>query len=301
MSDSSSLMSPIYSSLPETQNITPGLYLVSTPIGNLRDITIRALDALRQADRILCEDTRQSGKLLKTYGISVRLESYHDHSTDKSRQRILQLLKDGEKIALISDAGTPMISDPGFKLVRDAQQSEISVIPVPGANAILPAVQLCGFGCDKFTFLGFLPQKSGARTKILEDFKNSPTPLILYESASRLCATAQSCFDSLGERPATIIREITKLYEETIPGHLSDFANPTSKKGNHEKLKGEIVLVIDRPKAQIMQEADIIALLQQHMSEGHSLKQAVAEVTSLTGRRKQEIYQLALNIKKSMT
>ncbi|MCP9765025.1 16S rRNA (cytidine(1402)-2'-O)-methyltransferase [Lacihabitans soyangensis] len=217
------------------------LVLVPTPIGNLKDITLRALEELKNADLILAEDTRTSGVLLKHFEISKPLQSYHIFNEHKTVQKIIDILKSGKRIALISDAGTPGISDPGFLLVRACVQNEIEVICLPGATALIPALVVSGFPTDSFTFEGFLPVKKGRQTK-LNELKEEKRTMVFYESPHRLVKTLENFIEYFGgERTASVSREISKLHEETVRGTLSEilaiFATRT--------VKGEIVMIVE--------------------------------------------------------
>lgn len=277
------------------ETLDPGLYLVSTPIGNLRDITLRALDVMRSADMILCEDTRHTGRLLQAYNITTPLNAYHDHSGEKLRQNYLHHLHNGKTLALLSDAGTPLISDPGYKLVQDCVAQNIKVTPVPGANAVLPALQLSALGSDKFIFLGFLPSKAGERKRLLQDFKTIQASLIFYESPNRVSQSLCECLEVLGDRPAAIIREITKLYETAIRGELSELV---SNMQAGEKLKGEVVIVIGRAGEIQKEKKMVISELKENMKK-LSLKDAVDLVYKDSGWRKKDVYDMALELKQS--
>ena len=217
------------------------LILVPTPIGNLKDITLRGLEELKNADIILAEDTRTSGVLLKHFEISKPLQSYHIFNEHKTVQKIIDILKSGKRIALISDAGTPGISDPGFLLVRACVQNEIEVICLPGATALIPALVVSGFPTDSFVFEGFLPVKKGRQTKLTE-LKEEKRTMVFYESPHRLVKTLENFIEYFGgERTASVSREISKLHEETVRGTLSEilaiFAART--------VKGEIVMIVE--------------------------------------------------------
>lgn len=274
------------------KELKPGLYLVATPIGNLRDITLRALDVLRSVDVIACEDTRVSGKLLQAYEIKKSLFPYHDHNADEQRPKLLAKIKAGERVALISDAGMPLISDPGYKLVRDAQEQGIYITSLPGANAPLMALQLSGLPTDAFSFLGFLPSKSKARSDILETWSRSAAPLILFESANRLDDTLKDMQIVLGDRPCTVVRELTKYFEDVWPGKISDHLARLERDGPP---KGEIVIVVGGYEAG-EQTFDVDALLLQEM-EKSSLREAVQAVTEMTGLSRKAVYDAALKLK----
>lgn len=271
------------------ETLKPGLYLVSTPIGNLRDITLRALDVLAGADVIACEDTRVSGKLLKAYDIKAKLISYNDHSDESKRAHILGMIKDGKAVALISDAGTPLISDPGYKLVRGAYDEGLSVTTLPGANAPLSALQLSALPSDNFSFIGFLPAKSGARQEVLREWADVNTTLIAFDTGPRLLKSLADILGVMGDRHIAIVREITKLYEESIRGKVSELLEI-------EQPKGEIVLVISPPDATTYSDADVRGLLLEAL-KGNPTKKAASIVAEQTGLPKSELYDLALALK----
>src|SRR5690606_31259972 len=200
------------------QQFAPGLYLVATPIGNLRDITLRALDLLAIADRILCEDTRVTARLLQHYGISRPTLSYHEHNAERMMPRVMEHLAAGEIVALVSDAGTPLVSDPGYRLVRAAVEQGIAVTALPGASAALAALSVAGLPTDRFLFAGFPPQKTVARQRFFEEFRDIPASLIFFESPHRLKASLVDAAAVLGPRPAALCRELTKRFEEVRRG-----------------------------------------------------------------------------------
>jgi 16S rRNA (cytidine1402-2'-O)-methyltransferase len=270
--------------------LSAGLYLVATPIGNLRDMTIRAIETLSQVDIILCEDTRMTGKLLQAHGIRGKLDIYNDHTADRIRSRVLDMLAEGKRIALVSDAGMPLISDPGYKLVRDAQDLGLNVTTVPGANAALAALQLSGLPTDKFCFLGFLPPKEKARRDSLREWADVKGTLVVYETAPRLIDSLKDMALVLGDRPAAVVREITKMYEETRRGNLSALAAHYEGAGEP---KGEIVVVIGPPEEKAFSDDDIGTLLHQAF-ENMSVKDAAAQVAERTGVAKKKVYELAL-------
>ena len=217
------------------------LFVVGTPIGNLEDITLRAISTLQNVDLILAEDTRNSKKLLSAHNIDTKMMSYHEHSNEKETKRIISLLLDGKNLALISDAGTPTISDPGYGLIRDGIKKEIKIIPIPGAAAITTAMSVSGLPSDSFTFFGFLPQKKG-RIKKIKELLNVDNTIILFESPFRLEKTLNQLKEYLGNRSVVVGRELTKLYEEIIRGNLEDVIKYFSK----SKVKGEIVIMIGK-------------------------------------------------------
>ena len=217
------------------------LFVVGTPIGNLEDITLRAILTLQNVDMVLAEDTRNSKKLLDAHNIDTKMISYHEHSSEKDIKRIIDLLLEGKDLALISDAGTPTISDPGYGLIRDCIKNNIIITPIPGASAITAAMSISGLPSDSFTFVGFLPQKKG-RMKKIEQLKNIDNTIILFESPFRLEKTLNQLLDSLGNRSVVVGRELTKLYEEVIRGNLDGVIKYFSK----SKVKGEIVIMIGK-------------------------------------------------------
>lgn len=277
----------------EIVTLSSGLYLVATPIGNLRDMTLRAMDALASVDFVLCEDTRVTGKLLKAYGISKKMVSYNDHSASKKRSFVLEELSNGGRIALVSDAGMPLISDPGYKLVRDCLDLGIFVTSLPGANAPLAALQLSGLPSDKFSFLGFVPPKSEARKKIMRQWADVPGSLIIFESGPRLIDSLKDMLTVWGDRPAAVVRELTKLYEESRRGSLSELASFYESEG---RPKGEIVVVVGAAAVRDYSEDDLKELLNRAL-ETMGMKEASAFVSDETGKSKKILYELALSMK----
>ena len=222
----------------------PGtLYVVSTPIGNLEDITHRAIRVLGEVDLIACEDTRHTHKLLQHYGISTKTISYHEHNEQERSGELIDLLLRGTNVAVVSDAGTPGISDPGFRLIRLAVAKQVQVVPIPGPSALVTALVASGLPTDEFFFGGFLPARSGARQTRLNELRSVPGTLIFYEAPHRLAATLKDAFEILGEREAVIARELTKLHEEIARGRLSELA---ARFSSAETARGEIVLIVDR-------------------------------------------------------
>jgi 16S rRNA (cytidine1402-2'-O)-methyltransferase len=218
------------------------LYLVATPIGNLADITHRALQVLRDVDLVACEDTRHTRKLLQHYGIETKTVSYHEHNEQQRAAELIELLKQGSNVAVVSDAGTPAISDPGFRLVRSAIESGIVIVPLPGPSALIAALIAAGLPTDEFFFGGFLPSRTGARRARLSELRAVPGTLIFYEAPHRLAASLRDAYEVLGEREAVVARELTKLHEEIRRGRLSELAEHYST----TEPRGEIVLLIDR-------------------------------------------------------
>lgn len=269
-----------------------GLYLVATPIGNLRDITLRAIDTLASADVVACEDTRVSGKLFQALGFKQKLVAYHDHNADIQRPFLLGLIAEGKSVALISDAGMPLISDPGYKLVRDCLEHNIYVTSLPGANSPLMALQLSGLPSDNFSFLGFLPSKTKARRDILSVWKSVPTTLVIFESASRLEDSCADILAVMGDRPMTLTRELTKKFEDIWPSTVKGILERLQKDGPP---KGEIVLVVGRSEEE-PQEIDIHQMLKTAMVS-LSMKEAVSAIVEATGLPKKQVYNAALSLK----
>lgn len=273
---------------------TPGLYLAATPIGNLGDITLRVLDTISGCDAVVCEDTRVSGKLLHYYGIKKPLLPYNDHNADIQRKPILDKLRRGAKIALISDAGTPLLSDPGYKLVRACIEEGIPVTSLPGANAVLTALQLSGLPLESFSFLGFLPPKREARRKKLAKLKTIPVTMVFFETAPRLAKSLADILDVFGDRDMALAREMTKLFEETRRGRVSEILNMSEREGMP---KGEIVLVISGAAPQEFSDRDVETQLRRALKTMR-VKEAAAFVAETAGRPKKELYDLALRMGK---
>jgi len=273
--------------------LAPGLYVTATPIGNAGDVTLRALDVLARADLVLCEDTRVTAKLFAIHGISAKTAPYHDHNAAEMRPRVLKRLEAGEAIALVSDAGTPLVSDPGLKLVREALDAGHTVTALPGASSVLAALTLAGLPTDRFFFAGFLPAKQEARRKELAELAAIPATLVFLESANRLEAALADMASALGLREAAVARELTKKFEEVRRGSLSDLAAHYAEAGPP---KGEIVIVVGPPEKRVALCAhEIDAMLENALARA-SLKDAVAEVVSMTGLPRREIYARALEL-----
>lgn len=273
--------------------VAPGLYVVSTPIGNLRDITLRALDILGAVEEVLAEDTRVASKLMSAYGVKARLSPYHDHNGAERRPALLKRLGEGARIALISDAGTPLVSDPGWKLVHEALEAGVKVWPVPGASALLAGLVASGLPSDRFLFAGFLPPKQGARRSAIETLRAVPATLVFYESGPRLAETLADLSAVLGRREAAVARELTKLFEETRRGTLADLAAHYDKAGPP---KGEIVLLVGPPAEDAASPADIDAALKVALAEMPT-KAAAEAVSAALGVPKRDVYQRALQLK----
>jgi 16S rRNA (cytidine1402-2'-O)-methyltransferase len=274
--------------------LPPGLYLVATPIGNLRDITVRALETLAAADLIACEDTRRSRKLLDAYAIQTPLTPYHDHNAASARPRLIERLAQGAAIALISDAGTPLISDPGYKLAREAHLAGLSVTALPGPSAVLAALAVSGIASDRFLFDGFLPARQAARRARIAALNSIPATLILFETAPRMADALADLAAGLGAREAAICRELTKLHEEVLRGDLATLARDCAGEG---QMRGEMVLVIAPPQpAPEITAGDLDALLRSALGR-LSLKEAVEEIAALSAVARRTIYQRALALR----
>jgi 16S rRNA (cytidine1402-2'-O)-methyltransferase len=274
--------------------LAPGLYLVATPIGNLRDITLRALDVLRGAAGIACEDTRVTAKLLNAYGIKKPLLAYHEHNAAEMRPVLLERLGRGEALALVSDAGTPLVSDPGYKLVEACIEAGVAVVPVPGPSAVLAALSGAGLPTDRFLFAGFSPPKQAARRRFLAELGPVPATLILFETGPRLAAMLADALAMLGDRRAAVGRELTKFYEEFRRGTLKGLAESYAEAAPP---KGEIVVLIEGAGAETAAAAvpDLDAALREALGQ-HSLKQAVAEVSARLGLKRRDVYAAALRL-----
>jgi len=274
--------------------IEPGLYIVSTPIGNLRDITIRALATLAAADVIACEDTRVTRVLTRHYGIETELFAYHEHNADRQRPKLLAALAAGKTIALVSDAGTPLVSDPGFRLVGDVLGAGHRVIPIPGASALLTALVAAALPTDTFLFAGFLPNRTVGRKKRLAALADVPGTLIFYESPHRTADSLADMAETLGaDRPAVVARELTKTFETIRRGTLGSLAEAF---GSEPSPKGEIVILIGPPVASEPEAEEIDSLLAR-LLENHPLKEAAALAATATGMPKRDLYQRALELK----
>jgi len=271
------------------------LSIIATPIGNAADISLRALETLAHVDVLACEDTRVTSKLLARHGIKVPLITYHEHNGEKIRPIIIKRLKQGENVALVSDAGTPLISDPGYKLVRACAEEGLNVVALPGPSAVMAALVLSGLPTDRFLFAGFLPPKQGQRTKELIELSRIPATLVFMESPRRLTARLAHMQEILGDREASVSREITKLYEETRRGTLGELAEMYERDGS---TKGEAMIVVGPPlKSDTVDEASLDEVLTTALAEA-SLRDAVNEVTEITGLPRKMVYQHALELNK---
>ena len=286
-----------YAALGQTvaaQVCQPGLYLVATPIGNLGDISLRALETLAAADCIACEDTRVTRKLTERYGIATPLMAYHEHNAAEALPKIIARLGEGQAVALVSDAGTPLISDPGYRLVWAAVEAGHAVTAVPGASAVLAALSLAALPTDRFFFEGFLPPKQGARQKRIAELASIPATLVLFESGPRLGASLADLAAGLGPRSASVCRELTKLHEEIRRGDLATLA---AHSADDAETRGEIVIVIAPPADVETADTDVDELLRNALVRV-SVKDAVGEVALATGRARRDVYQRALDLAK---
>jgi 16S rRNA (cytidine1402-2'-O)-methyltransferase len=274
--------------------LEPGLHVVATPIGNLRDMTIRAIETMAAADVVACEDTRVSRRLVDHFGMSVSLVPYHEHNAAEMRPKLLARLAAGQAVALISDAGTPLVSDPGFKLVEAVRLAGLPVIPVPGPSAVLAALVAAGLPTDAFFFDGFLPVKTAGRLGRAKTLASVPGSLVFFETGPRLAASLADLAAELGERPAAVCRELTKSHEEVRRGTLGELAAHYAGVADP---KGEIVLVIGPPgETPPPEAADVDAMLVQALA-GHSVKDAAGLVAEATGLARRDLYQRALDLK----
>jgi 16S rRNA (cytidine1402-2'-O)-methyltransferase len=278
----------------DAPRLPAGLTLVATPIGNLRDITLRALEILAGADLVACEDTRVTRKLFDHYGLATPLIAYHDHNAEAVRPKILQRLAAGNAVALVSDAGTPLISDPGYRLVREAIAAGHAVTAAPGASSALMALTIAGLPTDRFFFEGFLPAKEAARRERIAELSRIPATLVLFESGPRLAEALSDLAAGLGGRDAAIGRELTKLHEEVRRGDLASLA---ADYAGGAETRGEMVIVIAPPSSEPASAADIDALLEGALARA-SVKDAVAEVASATGAPRRAVYSRALALAK---
>lgn len=273
-------------------SLEPGLHIVATPIGNLADLAPRARDALAEADLIACEDKRHTARLLSHYGITTATSAYHEHNAAKARPALLRRLARGEAIALVSDAGTPLLSDPGYKLVREAIDAGIPVTGVPGANAAVLALVLSGLPSDRYLFAGFPPPKSAARRAVLEELRPLKASLVFHESPRRLASMLEDATAVLGQRGAAVARELTKRHEEVRRGSLAELSAHYADAGPP---RGEVTVVIGPPdaSAQTLSEAEIDARLDALLGE-MSVRDASAALTAETGLPRRVLYERAL-------
>lgn len=273
--------------------LPPGLYIVATPIGNLGDLTARAADVLRRVALVACEDTRVTAKLLRHAGATAPMTPYHDHSADSVRPRLLARMA-VDAVALVSDAGTPLISDPGYKLVRDARAAGVAVTTLPGPCAAVAALTLAGLPTDRFLFAGFLPSKVKARADAISELAGLRATLVFYESGHRLADSLFALVAGLGDRPAAVAREITKRFEEVVDGSLASLA---ARYADAPDPKGEIVIIVGPPADPTpATEADLDTALRTAMA-GQPLKSAVAEVADALNLPRKQVYARALELR----
>ncbi|AZG75967.1 16S rRNA (cytidine(1402)-2'-O)-methyltransferase [Methylocystis rosea] len=278
----------------EAERIEPGLHLVATPIGNLKDVSFRALSTLAAADAVVAEDTRVTKTLLAHYGISTPLIAYHEHNARVIRPHLLARLEAGAKLALVSDAGTPLVSDPGFRLVQEALEKGVHVTSVPGPSAVLAALVVAGLPTDRFFFEGFLPHKSGPRRARLAELAPIPGTLVFFESPRRLAETLADCAAILGKRNAAIARELTKMFESVRRGALDELAATLAEE---DPPRGEIVLLVAPPGADaaLTAAADLDAKIEEALT-AHSVKDAASVVSAATGQPRRQVYARALEL-----
>jgi len=274
---------------------TGTLYIVATPIGNLEDITLRALRILKEVDLVAAEDTRHTRKLLTHFGISRPLTSYFDHNKDVKGSYVLDQLQLGHNVALVTDAGTPCVSDPGYQLIRDAAAAGITVVPIPGACAAITALSASGLPSDVFTFAGFLSNRQGRRREKLQSLVSAPGLLIFYEAPKRLLTTLRDMLEILGDREVVMARELTKLYEEFLRGNLSDILAQLETRD----IKGEVALLVAPTTEPVLPDTPKMEeLLSRYLASGElSLKDVVKKVTQETGLPKSTVYAEALRQK----
>jgi 16S rRNA (cytidine1402-2'-O)-methyltransferase len=273
--------------------LAPGLYVVSTPIGNLRDITIRALETLAAASLVLCEDTRTSAKLLDHYGIRGKRQALHEHNERARADEIVSRIAGGEAVALISDAGTPLLSDPGFPLIRALAEANLPVFPIPGASALLSALVVAGLPTDAFAFHGFLPNKAGARANALAKLVDSRETLVFYESPRRLDDTLAAMAEVFGDRQASVSLELTKRFERTFRGPLADLAAQFAG----EETKGEAVIVVAGADEPTAPSADAWQAALAQAMQTQPMRGAVDEIAARFGLKRKEVYDAALALK----
>ncbi len=284
----------IYGGTFDAPPLAPGLYVVATPIGNLRDVTLRALETLAAADLVLCEDTRMSARLFSHYGVTTPKAALHEHNERARTASIIAQLRQGKSIALISDAGTPLVSDPGFFLVRAAQQAGLPVFALPGASALLAALSIAGLPTDRFGFFGFLPAKPTARKKALAQLTGIDATMIFYESARRLPATIKAMGEVFGQkREAALALELTKKFERTLTGTLGELA----QKLNQTPPRGEAVIIVAGAKQETTNDAQIWQAALAQALKDQPLRSAVDEIASVYQIRRKQVYDAALKLK----
>ncbi len=280
---------------PRKPPLAPGLHIVATPIGNMRDITLRAVDVLQAADLIVCEDTRVFAKLASRYGIAAPTVAYSDATQDVSEPRIVRALAAGKRVALVSDAGMPLISDPGYRLVRAALAKDVAVTAAPGPSAVPMALALSGLPTDRFYFGGFLPAREGERRRAIAEAAAVPATLVFFEAPHRLGASLADLAALLGARPAAVARELTKLFEEVRRAPLTELAEHYAR---HPDVKGEIAIVIGPPEESAAPDAGVLDEALRAALASASTKDAAAEVAARYGLKRREVYARALELKR---
>jgi len=287
----------LHTDLARLVKLEPALYLVATPIGNLRDMTLRGLDVLRSADHVYAEDTRNSIKLLRAFGLTRSLSAYHDHNAAEMAPRLIEKIAAGQSVALISDAGTPLVSDPGYRVARACAAAGLPIRALPGASAPLAALSTAALPSDTFFFAGFLPPKSEARRTALSNLAAIPGTLIFFETGPRIAASLSDMKDILGDREAAVARELTKTYEETRRGTLSELMDSVTTNAP----RGEIVVVVGPPEGEddVWDEERLDAALKSAIPE-RGVKRAANEVAALSGHNRREVYARALRLKDAL-
>lgn len=275
--------------------INAGLYLISTPIGNADDITLRALNCLKEVDCLLCEDTRVTGLLLQHHSIEATLVPYHEHNAQAQRPKIIDWIKEGKSVGLVSDAGTPLISDPGYKLAKEIKDEGFKVEALPGPCAAITALTLSGLPTDRFYFYGFLPQKTAARKKALEEAADISGSVIFYENKNRVLETLADIQSVWGECTVSLARELTKEHQEVISLSVSELIEQLKSKAP----KGEIILIVDRPPGKIKNEEQVDPLIKKYLNK-HPVKTVVQMVSEETGVSKNKVYERALKLKEQV-
>jgi len=273
--------------------MTPGtLYVVATPLGNLEDMTLRALRVLREVALIACEDTRRTAHLLRAHGIVTPTTSYFEHNERWKGERILAALREGKDVALVSDAGTPAISDPGYRLVRDARAASIPVLPVPGPSAAVAALSVSGLPTDRFLFVGFLPGRAAPRRRALQDLAASAETLVFYESPVRAVEALGDMLAAFGDREAFLCREATKLHEEYLRGRLSELRRSLESR---ESVKGELVVIVAGAGPAAVTEEPVEEIYARLVAEGRTRREAVKEAARAAGLPAREVYRRVLD------
>lgn len=279
-----------------TTPLAPQLYLVATPIGHLGDISLRALATLARVDKLAVEDTRRSGTLLQHFGLSTPMMAYHDHNGAQMRPQIVSFIKEGHSVALISDAGTPLISDPGYKLAKEVRAAGLEVEVVPGPSAVMAGLSLSGLPTDRFLFEGFLPPKQQARRRQLEALQGINASLVFFETVKRIPAVLQDMVEVLGDRPVALCRELTKMHQEVIEGTMLEVLAVLKERD----LKGELVVIVGPPERGEVSDEEIERALEAHVANGASMKDSVGLVVEAMDVPKRRVYDLSVGLKKRL-